>query len=107
MTIILIFADGQRKAQFDSTFDAYEEVLNAFNQCEEYFIEARLATSKKPISILDAEAYLGQVGPVKDYLERAVAEGISEEEMCETISQMFFLEVPKLLASWKKLHYTI
>lgn len=99
---IFTFADGESRRDFNSTFDAYIEVLNAFNQCEEYFVEARLATSKKPISILDAEAYLGQVDPVKDYLERAAAEGISDEEICETISQMFFIDVPHLLASWKK-----
>ena len=100
--VIFNFADGESKRHFNSTFDAYIEVLNAFNQCEEYFVEARLATSKKPIDILDAEAYLGQVDPVKDYLERAAAEGISDEEICETISQMFFMDVPCLLASWKK-----
>lgn len=100
--IIFIFADGDSKREFQSTFDAFEEIVNAYNMCEDYFIGALRATTKKPINILDAESYLAEVGPVKDYLERAVAEGIDDIEICEFISQTFFMNVPYLLASWKK-----
>ncbi len=101
---ILTFADGDSKRDFNSTFDAYVEILNAFNQCEEYFIGARLATSKKAeyINILDAEAYIGQVGPVKDYLEYAAVAGFDESQIMEDIAEMFFMKVTELLPSWKQ-----
>lgn len=103
--IIFTFADGESKRHFNSTFDAYVEILNAFNQCEEYFLGARLATSKKPeynINILDAEAYLRQVGPVKDYLEYATVAGFDEKQIMEDIAEMFFMKVTEMLPSWKK-----
>lgn len=102
--IIFTFADGDSKRDFNSTFDAYVEVLNAYNQCEEYFLGARLATSKKPeyINILDAETYLEQVSPVKDYLEYAAVAGFDEEQIMEDIAEMFFMKVTELLPSWKK-----
>lgn len=104
INIIFTFADGDSKRDFNSTFDAYVEVLNAFNQCEEYFVGARLATSKKAeyINILDAEAYIGQIGPVKDYLEYAAVAGFEESQICEDIKEMYFMVVPKMLTSWKQ-----
>ena len=102
--IIFSFADGDSKRDFNSTFDAYVEILNAYNQCEEYFLGARLASSKKPeyINILDAEAYLGQVGPVKDYLEYAAVAGFDESQIMEDIAEIFFMKVTEMLPSWKK-----
>lgn len=102
--IVFTFTDGDSKRDFNSTFDAYVEVLNAFNQCEEYFVGARLATSKKAeyIDILEAEAYIGQIGPVKDYLEYAAVAGFDESQICEDIKNMFFMVVPEMLTSWKK-----
>ena len=102
--ITFVFADGPQDREFKSTFDAYVEVLNAFNQCKEYFVGARLASSKKPeyIDILKAEAYIGQIGPVKDYLEYAAVAGFDEDQICEDISWMYFINVPQVLTSWKR-----
>lgn len=102
--IIFTFADGDSDRVFNSTFDAYVEVLNAFNQCEEYFVGARLATSKKAeyINILKAEAYIGQIGPVKDYIEYAAVAGFDEDQICEDISRMYFIDVQQILSSWKQ-----
>lgn len=104
INVVFTFADGESKRHFDSTFDAYVEVLNAFNQCEEYFIGARLASAKKPeyIDILEAEAYIGQIGPVKDYLEYAAVAGFDDVQICEDIKWMFFIAVPEMLTSWKQ-----
>ena len=104
MTFKFVFADGETDRVFNSTFDAYIEVINAFNQCEDYFIGARLATSKKPeyLDIFNVEAYVNQVAPVKDYLEYAAAAGFDEEQIMEDIAEMFFMKVTELLPSWKK-----
>ena len=101
---IFRFADGDSEREFNSTFEAYCEVLEAYNQCEEYFLGARLATSKKAdwINILDAEEYVGQVGPVKEYLEHAAVCGFDEYQIREDIQNMYFMNVPSMFASWKK-----
>jgi hypothetical protein len=100
--IVFIFADGASKRDFDSTFDAYVEVLNAFNQCEEYFVGALRATSKKPVEILAAETYVAQVGPIKEYLEYAAVAGFDDDQICGDIEQMFGIHAPWVLASWRK-----
>lgn len=100
---ILTFTDGDSKRDFDSTFDAYVEILNAFNQCEEYFIGARLANEKEGyVNILDAEAYVQQVAPVKEYLELAAVAGFEDDQICEEIKNMYFMDVPEVLPSWKQ-----
>lgn len=101
MTITFIFADGESRRHFDSTFDAYEEVLNAYNMCEEYFVGVRLATTKRPIDILEAERYLRQVGPVKDYLEYAAVCGFDDEQIVEDINSLYGIYAHGVLSSWK------
>ena len=101
--ITFVFADGPQNREFKSTFDAYCEILNAFNQCEEYFVGARLADDKEGwINILDAEAYVAQVAPVKEYLEIACLSGFEDYQIREDIKQMFFMDVPKILSSWRQ-----
>lgn len=102
--IILKFSDGESERSFPTTFDAYNEVLNAFNQCEEYFIGARLADDKegKYISILDAEAYNAQVGPIKDYLEEACLQGFGESQLLDDIAQLLYHRFDEMLPSWKQ-----
>ena len=100
--ILFIFADGDSKRDFVNTFDAYSEILNAFNQCEEYFVGAARATTKKPIEILVAEAYVSQVAPVKEYLEYAAVAGFEDTQICEDIEQMYGIHAPYVLTSWRK-----
>lgn len=102
---IFTFADGESRRDFNSTFDAYVELINAYSVCgDKYFFGARLASSTKPeyIDILKAEVYCGQINPVKDYLEYAAVSGFDESQICEDIKAMYFMEVPKMLASWKQ-----
>ena len=100
--IVLVFADGDSKRDFVSTFDAYNEILNAFNMCEGYFVGALRATSKKPVDILKAEEYLSQVGPVKEYLEYAAVAGFDDAQICEDIERMYGRYAPSMLPSWRK-----
>lgn len=103
INIIFTFADGDSDRVFNSTFDAYVEVLNAFNQCEEYFLGARLADDKAGwINIIDAEAYVMQVAPVKEYLEIACLYGFDDSQIREDIKQIFFMDVSEILPSWRQ-----
>lgn len=100
---IFRFADGDQDRFFKSTFEAYCVILDAFNQCEEYFLGARLADEKEGwIHILDAEAYVAQVAPVKEYLEIAGLYDFDDSQIREDIKRMFSMDVPEILPNWKQ-----
>ena len=100
--IQLQFADGVSDRSYNSTFDACCDILNAYNMYEEYFIGAYSIDNKEYVKILDAEKYMSQVGPVKDYLELATLNGFSEAQICEEISDHFYTKVSEMFDSWKQ-----
>lgn len=100
---IFRFADGDQDRFFNSTFDANCTIVDAFNMCEDYFLGARLADEKEGwVNILDAETYVMQVAPVKEYLEIACLSGFDDSQIREDIKRMFFMDVPEILPSWRQ-----
>lgn len=94
------FADGVRESDFVSTFDAYCEILDANNYCEEYFLGATI--DNNVVKILDAERYISEIYPAKGYLENAVLYGFPESQIQEETTERFGRLTKELPESWKQ-----
>ena len=70
---------------------------------EEYFVGARYDSDKgNYVNILNAEAYLREIHPVKEYIEIACASGFDDSQIIKQANEMFGVKVSEIPSSWKQ-----
>ena len=78
-TFIFIFGNSIQERRFKTTYDAMCEYLDANHQYEDVFY-AKDAKGEV-VNLLEAEALVKSVHPVKEYLEIAALAGFEKEQI--------------------------
>ena len=83
---------------FESTFDAYCDIITAYNRYEDYFVGAKIDNSW--VKILDAESYIDRFAK---YLHTAALAGFPDSQILEETKEGFGESCSEIPASWRKL----
>lgn len=92
------FAPEVVERDFESTFDAYCDIITAYNRYEDYFVGAKIDNSW--VKILDAERYITRF---VEYLHAASCYGLSDKQILEETKDGFNESCSKIPSSWKQI----
>lgn len=102
-TFVFIFSDGPKIRNFQTTFDAFGIITDAYNMYEEYFVGARYDTIEGNfVNMLNAEEYLRSVAPVKEYLEHACMACFNNSQIIDDVRTLYDIKVTSIPSSWKQ-----
>lgn len=97
-TFIFIFGNDIRERRFNTTYEAMCEYLDANNQYEDVFY-AKDAKGEV-VNLLEAEALVKSVSPVKEYLEIAALAGFEKEQVLQETKELCGVSNDTLPPSW-------
>ena len=102
-TFVFIFNDGPKIRNFQTTFDAFGIITDAYNMYEEYFVGARYDSEEGNfVNMLHAEEYLRSVAPVKEYLEHACMAGFDDSQIIDDVRTLYNIKVTSIPSNWKQ-----
>ena len=97
-TFIFIFRNSIQERRFKTTYDAMCEYLDANHQYEDVFY-AKDAKGEV-VNLLEAEALVKSVHPVKEYLEIAALAGFGKEQILRETKELCGATADAMPASW-------
>lgn len=92
------FAHEVVERDFESTFDAYCDIITAYNMYEDYFVGAKIDNTW--VKILDAESHVTRF---VEYLHAASCYGLSDKQILEETKEHFNESCSKVPSSWKQI----